>query len=218
MMQRIVTQCCRQFGVSKVAQMPQPSSSEGRADDTDAKILDAALALFAEVGIRRTSTDDIAKRAGVNRATLYRRLGAKEHIVRQAMLRETTRVLGEIAEQVRPVIDVAERITAGFVITVTALRTNPILEKALVVDLEETLAAITVDAGDLLALATEFVSDQIVSARDDSEIATDAADLAAIIVRLVHSLVLTRDAPPRLTTDAELRDFAARNLVPLIQT
>lgn len=197
--------------------MPQPPSREGRADDTDAKILDAALALFAEVGIRRTSTDDIAKRAGVNRATLYRRLGAKEHIVRQAMLRETTRVIGEIAEQLQPFTDVAERITAGFAITVTALRTNPILEKALVVDLEETLAAITVDAGDVLALATEFVTGQIVSARVGGEMATDTTDLAAIIVRLIHSLVLTRDAPPRLTTDAELRDFAARNLVPLVR-
>lgn len=203
--------------MSKVAQMPQPSSSEGRADGTDAKILDAALALFAEVGIRRTSTDDIAKRAGVNRATLYRRLGAKDHIVRQAILRETARVLGEIAEQLQPFTDVAERITAGFAITVNALRTNRILEKALAVDLEETLAAITVDADDVLTLATEFVSGQIVSARGEGELSTDATDMAAILVRLIHSLILTRGAPPRLTTDTELRDFAARNLVPLIQ-
>jgi AcrR family transcriptional regulator len=208
--------------MGRVAQMPhlfatgwnEPTSS----DPTEAKILDAALGLFAEVGIRRTSIDDIAKRAGVNRATLYRRVGAKEQIVRAAMLRETSRVLGDIVGQLQLLTDEEQRITVGFAVTVTALRTNPILQKALAVDVEETLAAITVDAADVVSLATAFVSDQIVTTRGRHATHQDAEELAGIIVRLVHSLVLTPDAPPRLRTDAELRAFAARHLVPLIST
>src|SRR5262245_9247144 len=63
---------------------------------TDEAILEAALQQIAITGVRRTSADDIARRAGVNRVTLYRRLGSREDILRAAYLQETARVLGII--------------------------------------------------------------------------------------------------------------------------
>ena len=63
---------------------------------TDEAILEAALQQIAITGVRRTSADDIARRAGVNRVTLYRRLGDREAILRAAYLQETARVLGLI--------------------------------------------------------------------------------------------------------------------------
>ena len=47
-----------------------------------ASILEAARAQFVRTGVRRTSGDDIARSAGINRATLYRRVGTKDEIVR----------------------------------------------------------------------------------------------------------------------------------------
>ena len=65
----------------------------GRSVSQDSALLDAAVEQFVLTGVRRTSADDIARRAGVNRATLYRRLGTKDQIVSQAILQETGRVL-----------------------------------------------------------------------------------------------------------------------------
>ncbi|RYE75804.1 MAG: TetR/AcrR family transcriptional regulator, partial [Myxococcales bacterium] len=66
------------------------------AVSSDAEILEAALAQFADTGVRRTSIDDIAQRAGINRVTLYRRFGSREQIVHAAYLQEAARVLGLI--------------------------------------------------------------------------------------------------------------------------
>ncbi|MFX0580285.1 hypothetical protein [Nocardia nepalensis] len=80
--------------------------------------------------------------------------------------------------------------------------------------LSETLPAVTVEAAEVITLATTFVTEQIIAvgpARPD-----EAPELAAIVVRLMHSLTLTPDAPPLLRTESELREFAQRRIVPLV--
>ena len=51
------------------------------------KILLAALGLFAERGIRRTSVGEVAFRAGVTRVTVYRYFSDRKELVRAAFLR-----------------------------------------------------------------------------------------------------------------------------------
>src|SRR5512146_2450971 len=83
-------------------------SSQGGAVATDVAILEAALEQFALTGIRRTSTDDVARRAGVNRATLYRRFGSREQLLAAAYLHEAGRVLEELTRRVPDVPDEAD--------------------------------------------------------------------------------------------------------------
>ncbi|ORW86362.1 hypothetical protein AWB92_25895 [Mycobacterium sp. IEC1808] len=60
--------------------------SPGRLDRSlDAAILDATLAGVAEVGYDRLSMDDIASRAGVGKAAIYRRWPSKEVVVADAI-------------------------------------------------------------------------------------------------------------------------------------
>lgn len=51
---------------------------EARAD---AAILDAALALIAERGVEALRVDDVAERAGVGKATIYRRYRSKDELL-----------------------------------------------------------------------------------------------------------------------------------------
>ncbi len=59
----------------------------GRPRDpaADAAVLRAALELFIEHGIEGASFEQIAKRAGVARTTIYRRWSAREDLLAQAM-------------------------------------------------------------------------------------------------------------------------------------
>ena len=82
-------------------------------DAVDTRIKEAALEQFSLVGIRRTSADDIAKRAGVNRATLYRRMGGREEITRAALSHEVRRTLAEIERGIGDIADPLERHTAA---------------------------------------------------------------------------------------------------------
>lgn len=54
---------------------------------TQDKIVLAALALFFEQGIQKTSVEEVAYRAGVTRVTVYRYFGDKEALVRAAFVR-----------------------------------------------------------------------------------------------------------------------------------
>ncbi|MFI7450218.1 TetR/AcrR family transcriptional regulator [Nonomuraea sp. NPDC049714] len=56
-----------------------------RAPETDASILRAALELFVERGVEGTSMEQIAKRAGVGKLTVYRRWSTKEDLIAQAV-------------------------------------------------------------------------------------------------------------------------------------
>ena len=51
----------------------QAGYARGMADPATEAILDAALVEFERHGIRRVALDDVARRAGVSRTTIYRR-------------------------------------------------------------------------------------------------------------------------------------------------
>ncbi len=61
----------------------------GSAEDTNTRILDAALDLFYQRGYDGTTTRAIAEGAGVNEVTLFRNFGSKENIFMAVVKRET---------------------------------------------------------------------------------------------------------------------------------
>lgn len=68
-----------------------------RSPAAEAAILDAAVELFAERGLEGSSIEEIARRAGVSRATVYRRWATKEAVIVEA--------LGRLREGGEPVSD-----------------------------------------------------------------------------------------------------------------
>jgi len=67
--------------------MTAPARPPGRprSAEADEAILRAALALLAEDGYRALTMEAVRERAGVGKATLYRRYGSKEELVRAAI-------------------------------------------------------------------------------------------------------------------------------------
>ena len=66
--------------VSTPATAPRPTGRP-REERADRAILAAALELMAEQGVRDLRMDDVASRAGVGKATIYRRYRSKEELV-----------------------------------------------------------------------------------------------------------------------------------------
>jgi AcrR family transcriptional regulator len=193
---------------------------------TDEAILEAALQQIAVTGVRRTSADDIARRAGVNRATLYRRLGGREDILRAAYLQETARVLAQIEAEIgevpspgTPGFDPADYVVAFFTVTIKTLRENRILKQLLEADREETLVRFTFHAGDTLRLSAAFCADRIHQLRAHLRPPPPGDDVDAIswtLDRLAQSLLLTQTGPPPLRTRAQFRTYAEHAIVPLV--
>jgi AcrR family transcriptional regulator len=192
---------------------------------TDVAILEAALEQFALTGIRRTSTDDVARRAGVNRATVYRRFGTREQLVSAAYLHEAGRVLEELTFRVPDVpsspataFDPVENTVAMFTQAVALMRGHQLLRRMLEVDQELILFSMTTGAGDVLAFAADVLAQRIrdLHAWRGTEPAADPHDLGHTVARLIQSLVLTPDAGPDLSTPVAAERYARTVIVPLL--
>ena len=73
--------------------------SERRIERNKDRILRATLELFQVHGIKKTTTHDIARKAGVSPATVYNHFGSKEDLIRAAVkyfLTRTAAVFSEI--------------------------------------------------------------------------------------------------------------------------
>lgn len=195
--------------------------------DTDITILEAALDQFAATGVRRTSTDDIARRAGVNRATIYRRFGSREQLLASAYLHEAGRVLEQLTQRVPDVpespddadgFDPAENVVAMFSEAVLLMRGHQLLQRMIEADREQVLAAMTVGAADILAFAADVLSLRIRELHRwrGTEPPTAITDVAFTIARLIQSLVLTPGGGPQLDTRADLARYARAVVVPMV--
>ena len=71
-------------------------SSKGKQCETAARILNAAMSVFSEVGFGSTRVDEIAKRAGVNKAAIYYHIGNKETLYAEVI----HGVVGVIADMI----------------------------------------------------------------------------------------------------------------------
>lgn len=93
------------------------------------RILKAALEVFAEKGFSAATMDDIAARAGVNKAMLYYYLGDKQTLFSQAVLGAVAPVqqaAQEVAEMAAPPTQRLVQLQAAFAQTFTA---NPHLPR-----------------------------------------------------------------------------------------
>src|SRR5262249_44055710 len=93
-------------------------ADDGRSDPAGEAILDAALHESLACGLRRTNVDVVAKRAGVSRATLYRRFDGKDALVQAVLVRECRRFFTSVAAATDGLSTVEERLVEGFVVGV----------------------------------------------------------------------------------------------------
>jgi AcrR family transcriptional regulator len=199
---------------------PQAFFTVDPSAPTDAlgdKILDAAFEQFRLLGIRRSSMEDVARRAGVGRVTIYRRFESKDRLVQILLLRECQRAIAEIDMLTAGVADVEERIVETFLAAMRIVRPHPLILGLLQTEPDMVLPLLTVRANMGLALGRAYVTQQIERARKDLGLpGTDAEQVAEMFARLVISLVLTPKTTLPLDDDASAREFARRHIVPMI--
>lgn len=190
---------------------------------SDTAILEAALEQLALTGVRRTSADDIAKRAGINRATLYRRFGSREQLLSSAYLHEAGRLIAELGRRVADPpargeeFDAEANVIAYFRNAVTLVRDNGLLQRMLEVDREDTLASLTIGAGPVLTMCMDVLVGRIEALHAwQGRRGEHVAEIAATLARIAQSLVLTPDAPPTLHTAADFDRFGRAVIVPLV--
>lgn len=109
-------------------------------DETSQKIIDATMSLIRDKGYVATTTKDIAKKAGVNECTLFRKFKTKKDIVLSGVEQEkwrgdlTPEIFGSVRWELAPDLEMfmtkyMEKMTPDFVKLSIGLRAPQIYEE-----------------------------------------------------------------------------------------
>lgn len=185
---------------------------------TRKRILDAALALFLDFGTRRTTIEDVARRAGTGRATVYRAFADKGALVQAVLLRECALAMRDIALRLEQIEDADQRFIEAFVLTVHGARNNPLVQRLFDIEAEWLLPYFTVNGGPVLDLARSYTAERFREAQARGYFTgVDADDAAELCMRLFHSLVLTPGDRVSARDEQSLRRYAGEFLLPLLR-
>ncbi len=176
-------------------------------------ILDAALVEFERHGFRRVALDDVARRAGVSRTTIYRRFANRDELVAAVVERENVVLFGEIAAALSASRPPSNYYVEAFTQSILMFRRHRVLNQmlsddpALVLELARRHHHAAVER---MAAALRV----IFPAGFAERIGADAVDdLADTILRYAAMVLLLPSAQP-LDGAEELRTFADRHFLP----
>lgn len=198
-------------------------------DPEDVRLIEVASSVFAERGIKGTSTDDIARAAGVTRVTLYRRLGTREDLQRAIYAHEAQRLMMTVNSRYTPFEslewDPVRHVEDLLVGTVFDIRESELLRRLIEVDKVEAMAVLAGQSDTVLDGITEIVADFVrhtwnadVHTRpmEPAESQALSLEVGSVVGRFLHSLVVMPDGPPLVDSEEGIRALARRVLVPMI--
>ncbi|MFC4127741.1 TetR/AcrR family transcriptional regulator [Nocardia rhizosphaerae] len=194
------------------------SGDSSGIDAVEERILDAALVQFERVGVRKTTVEDIAKSAEVDRATVYRRVGSRDDVVSAVFEREVRRLLDDLRQIPRRHDAVDDIVVDVFTTVVTRWREHPLVERLLTLEADRILPQLTVDGASSFVLAvavsTEILGEAMAANR--IPVVDDLPARVEVACRIVHSLILQPGGGIATSSPAELAAFARAYLVPII--
>jgi AcrR family transcriptional regulator len=188
-------------------------------DETSTRILDAAYELFCHIGIQRTTMEDVARRAGVSRITVYRRFATKNALVDQAVRREIRRYLDQFLVDIEQAETAADRVVLGFVSSLRALRGNPLIGGLLAADPHALVPTTVRDGGRTLAVVRAFVAGQLRREQEAGNVSgtVDVEIVAELMLRMCISFLVIPSHIIDLDDEEQLGEVARQFLVPMLQ-
>jgi AcrR family transcriptional regulator len=202
------------YAASLLARVLEP---EPDTDPLAERVLDGALEQFRDTGLTRTTMDDVARRAGLSRVTIYRRFQNKNALIEAVLLRECRRCLAALDRAVAGVPGIHERIVEGYVFALRYAREHPLVGGLLRVEPDVILPFMTVHAEPALVAVRTFLAHHLRRARDAGELVArgDLEPIAELMARIACSFIISPYGCVPMATDEEARAFARRFLVPL---
>jgi len=174
---------------------PLPTASGGRAKPlrlSERQILDAARACVLAAGVHDTTLNDVARRAGVSRMTLYRRYSDIGSLISEVLGHEFARILRENTEippHAPPDNRTARRRLVETVLAVVrAFHADPLMRQVLDAEPEILMPYLINRFGSTQQIAVNLLANRLDAGYRDGSIKKGSIAVQA------HSIVLTAQA------------------------
>ena len=154
--------------------------------------MDAAERTVREVGLRRATVADVAKRSGLSRMTLYRQYGDSAAVFRALLTRELTQIVEAATAEAEALPSVRERLVEATVGSVRRIIAHPLMHRILEVDPELLLPLVVERVGSSQRVAQSHLRDLLVAGMAEGSIRTVDPDVATHVLTLaVQSFVFS---------------------------
>jgi AcrR family transcriptional regulator len=161
------------------------------ADESQQRLVAAAVACIARWGVAKTSLDDIAREAGLSRATVYRTLpGGKDRLLAVVLDHEVGRFFHEVDADLAAAADLSDLLTRGVGRALVCVADHPALRTLLRQEPELILPHFAFHRLDrLLAVTTELCRPHLARFLPDEAIRPTAEWCARLVLTLtIHPL------------------------------
>jgi AcrR family transcriptional regulator len=186
-------------------------------DATSRRILDAALDTTAASGLRHLTVDDVARRAGVGRVTVYRRFGDRQGLIEALGVREARRCIEILDQATPPDQPITEQVADGFVAGLRLIREHPLLSRLVTHEPAALLDALTNPRTALFPLARAYVAGRLALARQaGARSDLDLSQVAEAFLRITVSFALIEDTVLPLDDEDAAREAARRLIAPIV--
>jgi AcrR family transcriptional regulator len=192
--------------MATTAGCPQPNP-----DPTTTRILDTALRRFSAAGIRATTIESIARAAGVDRTTIYRRYPTKDQLLHAVLTRELHRLHSHITATTRSLSD-DEQVIEYFALAIHQAQAHPLLGRIRDTDPESTLSALI---NSRLPETVRFLLHR--HARFTTALGSHAPTIVETFVRLAISLITNPSRHLPAATPEQTRALARITLLPAVR-
>ena len=197
------------------------NGSDGTADRTEPRdsYLDAARACILDVGWRRTTLTEVARRAGVSRMTIYRSWADMPTLLGDLMTREWAGVVAAAVADEDAHRPTVERLVSTVVTTVRVLRDNELFVRIVELDAELLLPYLLSRRGRSQDLVLAVTEQHVRAGQATGEIrAGDPVAISRGLLLAAHGFVLSAhtmvgDGVGEAAIDAELAHLLTRGLV-----
>jgi AcrR family transcriptional regulator len=155
-------------------------------------VLRAAYACVMDIGLRRTTLADVARRAGVSRMTVYRAYPDLTAIVSALLTAELVALMDRVRAGVEALPTARDRLVSTGVAVVEQLVEHPLFRRVLDVDPELLLPLVVDRFGASQRAAVELVAAQVAEGvRDGSVRDTDPHLAASCLMLTAQSFVFS---------------------------
>jgi AcrR family transcriptional regulator len=199
---------------ARVLTLALSERGEAAPDPAAERMLDAALELADASGLRNLTMEDVARRAGAGRMTVYRRFGSRAALIDALAVRECRRCLAQIASASPPEAPLVDRLAAQGAVTLRLIGEHPLLARVSRFEPEALIRELTRDGSAVLELVRAFMAWQL----RDAELpaGADPELVAELAIRLAASFVLIPETVLPLADEDATRARLRAVLSPLL--
>ncbi|MBW2274353.1 MAG: TetR/AcrR family transcriptional regulator [Deltaproteobacteria bacterium] len=186
------------------------------AAEVQARLLDAAESCFSKFGLTKTTMEDVAKAAGMSRATVYRYFKNRDDLLMGVVEREARGAAAEIERRLRGIRNPGEYIVEGIVQALDIVPKRPALSMLFLADTVGMASRLLTTSERMVDIALELVVPVIEPARRKG-LLRDNVETEVMIewtFRIISSFLTVPS--PLADSEEEMRALLRRMLLPAL--